>query len=65
MAVRDLAEGMTKSEILVSVWHDEDTDDIFLQYGYVDLSMPKEDFSDFLDMLLEAEEKLAEPEAEK
>lgn len=60
MAVKDLAEGMTQSEILVSVWYDDETNEVLLQYGYVNLSMPLEDFGDLIHMLLEAEEKLNE-----
>ncbi len=64
MAVRDIVEGMTSSDVLVSIWFDEETNEVFIQYGYVDLSLPKEDFTDLLDFMVEAEEKLTESEVD-
>ena len=61
MAVKDLAEGLTPSELWVSVWFDDDMKEVFVQYGYVDISMPIEDFSSFIDVLVQAENQLAGP----
>lgn len=61
MAVKDLAEGLTPSELWVSVWYDDETREVFVQYGYVDISMPVEDFSSFIDVLVQAENKLEGP----
>jgi hypothetical protein len=58
MAVDDLAEGLATSETLVCVWHDDEGDDIFIQYGYVSISMPREDFHDLIEFLVQAEEQL-------
>jgi len=58
MAIKDLAEGLTASETLVSVWHDSEGEDVFIQYGYAAMSMPREDFHDFVTLLLEAEREL-------
>ena len=60
MAIEDLAEGLTPSEALVSVWQDPETRDVFIQYGYVSISMPLEDFHDFVAILTEAAEALAQ-----
>jgi len=57
-AMEDLAEGLTASETLVSVWHDDEGEDIFIQYGYAAISMPREDFHDFIELLVQAEEQL-------
>lgn len=58
MAIKDLAEGLTEGEILVSTWYDDETKDVFIQYGYVDISMPVEDFRSFIEILLQAEQML-------
>lgn len=58
MALEDLAEGLTASETLVNVWHDDEGEDVFIQYGYAALSMPREDFHDFVELLLQAAERL-------
>ena len=62
MAIRDLAEGLTASETVVDVWHDDEGEDVFIQYGYAALSMPREDFHDFVALLVEAEERLEDEE---
>ena len=61
MAVKDLAEAMATSETWMSVWHDDEEREVYFQYGYVDISMPIEDFHDLVEMLATAEEKLAKP----
>lgn len=61
MAIKDLAEGLTPGELWVSVWLDEESKEVFVQYGYVDISMPVEDFSSFIDVLVEAEDRLEGP----
>jgi hypothetical protein len=58
MAIEDLAEGLTTSETLVSVWHDPEEAEVFIQYGYAALSMPREDFHDLVALLLEAQRRL-------
>lgn len=62
MAIKDLAEGLTASETLVSVWHDSEGAEVFIQYGYAAWSMPREDFHDLVALLVEAERELAETE---
>ncbi|MFQ6117369.1 MAG: hypothetical protein ACE5LQ_03795 [Candidatus Bipolaricaulia bacterium] len=56
--IKDLAEGLTASETLVNVWHDDEGEDVFIQYGYAAISMPREDFHDFVELLVQAEEQL-------
>ncbi|MCR4404284.1 MAG: hypothetical protein NUW06_03175 [Candidatus Acetothermia bacterium] len=58
MAIKDLAEGLTASETLVSVWHDSEEQEVFLQYGYAALSLPREDFHDLVALLVAAEQEL-------
>jgi hypothetical protein len=60
MAIKDLAEGLTASETLVNIWHDDEGEDVFIQYGYAAISMPREDFHDFVALLVQAEEQLGE-----
>lgn len=65
MEIEDLAERLTTSEIGVSVWQDNETGDVFIQYGYASISMPREDFLDFVAILSEAAEILAQKEGQK
>lgn len=58
MVIKDLAEGLTASETLVNVWRDDEGEDVFIQYGYAAISMPREDFHDFVELLVQAEEQL-------
>ena len=60
MAVKDLAEAMATSDTWMSVWYDDEEHEVYFQYGYVDISMPIEDFHDLVEMLVKAEEKLGE-----
>lgn len=60
MEIKDLTEGMTASDTPVAIWVDEETEEVIFQYGYASISMPVEDFGDFIDMLGEAWEKLEE-----
>lgn len=62
MAIEDLAEGLTASETVVSVWHDSEEAEVFIQYGYAALSMPREDFHELVALLVAAERELAEKE---
>jgi len=64
MEVEDLAEGLTAGEIGVSVWQDNETGDVFIQYGYASISMPLEDFLDFVAILSEAAESLTQKEGQ-
>lgn len=61
MAIETLAEAVATSETWISVWHDDAEKEVYVQYGYVDISMPIEDFEDFVETLIEAREKLAQP----
>lgn len=61
MAVHTLAETVAASETWMSVWHDDAENEVYLQYGYVDISMPVEDFEDLVEMLIEARQKLTQP----
>jgi hypothetical protein len=45
MAIETLAEAVAPSETWISVWHDDAEHEIYIQYGYVDISMPIEDFA--------------------
>ncbi len=61
MAIETLAEAVATSETWISVWHDSTEHEVYVQYGYVDISMPVEDFEDFVDTLIEARQKLTQP----
>lgn len=58
MAIETLTERVAASETWISLWHDSSEDEIYLQYGYVDISMPVEDFEDLVDAMLEARRRL-------
>jgi len=62
MSVQDLSEGLTETETPVAVWMDDETNEIIFQYGYVSVSMPAEDYEDFLDLLQEAREGMEREE---
>lgn len=61
MAIETLAEAVATSETWISVWHDTNEREVYVQYGYVDISMPVEDFEDFVETLVEARERLSQP----
>lgn len=61
MAIETLAEAVAASETWISVWHDTSEREVYVQYGYVDISMPVEDFEDFVGTLVEARQKLTQP----
>jgi hypothetical protein len=61
MAIEMLAEAVAASETWISVWRDANEHEIYVQYGYVDISMPVEDFEDFVETLLVARQKLTQP----
>ncbi len=65
MAVEALAETVATSDTWISVWHDDSEKEIYLQYGYVDLSMPVEDFEDLVETLIRAREKLSKPKGKQ
>lgn len=65
MAVEVLAETLAASETWISVWHDDTEDEVYLQYGYADISMPVEDFEDLVETLVQAREKLSKPKGKK
>lgn len=61
MAIETLAEAVAASETWISVWHDDAEKEVYVQYGYVDISMPVEDFEDFVETLVKARQKLTQP----
>lgn len=61
MAVETLVETVAPSETWISVWHDDAEREVYIQYGYVDISMPVEDFEELVETLIEAREKLKRP----
>ena len=61
MAIETLAEAVATSETWISVWYDDTEKEVYVQYGYVDISMPIEDFEDFVETLIEARQKLTQP----
>lgn len=65
MAIETLAETVAASETWISVWHDDAEKEVYVQYGYVDISMPVEDFEDFVETLIEARGKLAQPKKKR
>ncbi len=65
MAIETLAEAVAASETWISVWHDTNEHEVYVQYGYVDISMPVEDFENFVETLIEAREKLAQPKKKR
>ncbi|GBC76381.1 hypothetical protein HRbin07_00581 [bacterium HR07] len=65
MAIETLAETVAASETWISVWHDDSEQEVYVQYGYVDISMPVEDFEDFVETLVEARAKLAQPKKKR
>jgi len=56
--MKDLIEAVTTSETPVSVWFDDETHEVGIQYGYVVLSVPVEDFHDLSEAFAEARTKL-------
>lgn len=58
MEMRELTEGVMPSEVFAAVSYDPETREVGVQYGYVLLSLPREDFESFLYLLLEAKERL-------
>jgi len=65
MAIETLAETVAASETWISVWHDTSEHEVYVQYGYVDISMPVEDFVDFVETLVEARGKLSQPKKKR
>lgn len=65
MAIETLAETVAASETWISVWHDTNEHEVYVQYGYVDISMPVEDFVDFVETLVEARGKLSQPKKKR
>lgn len=65
MAIETLAETVAASETWISIWHDTAEQEIYLQYGYVDISMPVEDFEDLVEALVQARQKLSQPKKKR
>ncbi|OGF52773.1 MAG: hypothetical protein A2Z21_00270 [Candidatus Fraserbacteria bacterium RBG_16_55_9] len=58
MEMRELTDGVMPSEVFAAISYDPETREVGVQYGYVLLSLPREDFESFIDLLLEAKERL-------
>ncbi|GEM_PF-2699231 len=58
MDIQDLAESVLPSEVFAMVTLDPETQEVGVQYGYVLLSLPREDFEDFVELLRQAAERL-------
>jgi hypothetical protein len=58
MAVRELVEDVMPSEVFAMVSYDPETHEVGIQYGYVLLSLPQEDFESFVNLLIDAGERL-------
>jgi len=58
MSVRELAEDVMPSEVFAMVSFDTETHEVGIQYGYVLLSLPEEDFESFVELLASAGERL-------
>lgn len=56
--MKDLLETTTTSETPLAVWYDEETHEVGVQYGYVVLSLPAEDFADLAEAFSEAQRRL-------
>jgi len=56
--VRDLVEITTTSETPLAVWFDPETHEVGVQYGYVVISLPVEDFHDVAEALFAAKAQL-------
>jgi hypothetical protein len=63
MDVKELVEDVLPSEVFAMVTYDPETEEVGVQYGYVLLSLPREDFGRFVEMLAEAEERLDEEDS--
>jgi len=59
MALRELAEDVMPSEVFAMVSYDPETREVGIQYGYVLLSLPQEDFESFVALLTRAAESLS------
>ncbi len=62
MEVQELVESVMPSEVFTAVSYDPKTREVGIQYGYVLLSLPREDFESFVDLLVQAEERLPDGE---
>jgi len=60
MDMQELTEGVMPSEVFAAVSYDPETHEVGVQYGYVLLSLPREDFESFLALLFQAKESLEE-----
>jgi len=56
--MRDLIETTTTSETPLAVWFDPETHEVGVQYGYVVISLPVEDFHDVAEALSAAKAQL-------
>lgn len=62
MDMQELAESVLPSEVFAMVTFDPETQEVGVQYGYVLLSLPREDFESFVELLVQAGERLNEQE---
>ncbi len=58
MDVKELAERVMPSEVFAMVTYDPETHEVGIQYGYVLLSLPREDVEPLIELLEEALERL-------
>ncbi len=54
----DLIETVTTSETPLAAWFDPQSKEVGVQYGYVLISLPLEDFHDLVEALEEARKRL-------
>lgn len=60
MDVEELVDDTMPSDAIAAVSYDPETGEVGIQYGYVLVSLPREDFAGFIDLLRDAEERLEE-----
>jgi hypothetical protein len=58
LLMKDLIETTTTSETPLAVWFDPDTNEVAVQYGYVVISLPAEDFHDLTEAFASARDQL-------
>lgn len=56
--MKDLIETITTSETPLAIWYDPETHEVGVQYGYVVISLPVEDFHDLTEAFAEARNNL-------
>ena len=64
MAVRDLAQRITKHGSVTAAWFDEEEETVVVQCGSVHLSFYKQEFKSFVECLVEAMDQLRSDSAQ-